>query len=196
MGIVRGGNTARPFPYHEPEDPAGATEASPTSPPKQEPHFAWVDRMDWLVAALLTLSVGVACLLIADTIPSFLLHSMDFWFEADTVREVSNMTSATDDHSRTSVHPLFSILTFIPVYLMKHALTIPPLRAVLHVTSIMGGLWVGTLYLLLRLLGCRKLDAFVFTILGLSSASAMFWLPVPNSYTWGSWSIARRAASP
>lgn len=189
MGIVRGGNTARPFPYHETEAPADATEASPTSPPKQEPHFAWLDRMDWLVAALLTLSVGVACLLIADTIPSFLLHSMDFWFEADTVREVSNMTSATDDHSRTSVHPLFSILTFIPVYLMKHALTIPPLRAVLHVTSIMGGLWVGTLYLLLRLLGCRKLDAFVFTILGLSSASAMFWLPVPNSYTWGSWSI-------
>ena len=72
---------------------------------------------------------------------------------------------------------------------MKQALAISPLRAVLYVTSIVGGLWIGTLYLLLRLLGCRKLDASIFTILGLSSASAIFWLPVPNSYTWGSLSI-------
>ena len=145
--------------------------------------------MDWLLAVPLAMMVGVACLFIADTIPSFLLQSMDFWFEADTLREVSNMTRVHDDHYRTSVHPLFSLLTFIPVYAVKHGLSISPLQAVLLVTSVIGGLWIGMLYVLLRLLGCRKLDASVFTLLGLCSASALFWLPVPNSYSWGSLSI-------
>lgn len=150
---------------------------------------AKLDRVDWFLAVLLTLMVGVACLFIAHTIPSFLLQSMDFWFEADTLREVSNMTRVHDDHYRTSVHPLFSLLTFIPVYAVKHGLSISPLQAVLVVTSVIGGLWIGMLYVLLRLLGCGKLDASVFTLLGLSSASALFWLPVPNSYSWGSLSI-------
>lgn len=189
MGFIRDDNTARPLPYPEPEFPEQGIGDFP-SPEQQQPrHTAQLNGSDWVMAACLTLSVGIACLLIANTIPAFLLQSMDFWFESDTVREVSNMISTTDDHSRTSVHPLFSILTFAPVYLVKHALAIPPLQAVLYVTSLLGGAWIGTLYLLLRLLGCRMLDASVFTTLGLSSASAIFWLPVPNSYTWGSWSI-------
>jgi hypothetical protein len=189
MGSVRDGNTARPLPYHEPELPSAETEPFSAVQPNPSPRWDQLDRRDWLVSALLILSVGTGCLFIADSMPDYLLQSMDFWFEADTIREVSNMTSRTDDHSRTSVHPLFSILTFIPVYIVKQALAIPPLRAVLYVTSFLGGLWGGTLYLLLRSLGSPKFDATIFTLLGLSSASAMFWLPVPNSYTIGSWSI-------
>ena len=78
--------------------------------------------------------------------PSFLFQSMDFWFEADTLREISNMTRVHDDHYRTSVHPLFSLLTFIPVYIVKAWLTTSPLRAVLLITGVVGGLWTGTLY--------------------------------------------------
>ena len=160
----------------------------PLGPAIEAGREGWIAQ-DWLLALLLAMVVGVACLFIADTIPSFLLQSMDFWFEADTLREVSNMTRVHDDHYRTSVHPLFSLLTFIPVYAVKHGLSMSPLQAVLLVTSVIGGLWIGMLYVLLRLLGCRKLDASVFTLLGLCSASALFWLPVPNSYSWGSLSI-------
>ena len=77
---------------------------------------------------------------------------------------------------------------------MKHASVDPSATAVLIRNECVGGLWIGTLYVLLRLLGCRKLDASIFTLLGLSSASALFWLPVPNSYTWGSLSIMLRAS--
>ncbi len=150
---------------------------------------ARLDRMDWCCAAFFAMVVAVACLLIARAMPSFLFQSMDFWFEADTLREISNMTRVHDDHYRTSVHPLFSLLTFVPVYLVKHGLSVSPLRAVLLVGSLVGGLWSGTLFMLFRLLGCRRLDAAVFTLLGLVSASALFWLPVPNSYSWGSLSI-------
>lgn len=183
------GNTATPLHYPEPMHPDDAVDLGKSPSQDHSPRTSPLAPQDWILACLFVLAAGIAGLLIADTLPSFLLHSMDFWFEADTIREVSNMISTTDDHSRTSVHPLFSILTFIPVYLVKHALAIPPLRAVLYVTSIVGGLWIGTLYLLLRLLGCRMFDASLFTILALSSASAIFWLPVPNSYTWGSLSI-------
>ncbi|MBS0169473.1 MAG: hypothetical protein JSR62_03900 [Nitrospira sp.] len=148
-----------------------------------------MDRADWVWATLLTLAVAIACALIARSLPSFLFQSMDFWFEADTLREISNMTRVHDDHYRTSVHPLFSLITFIPVYLVKHGLSVSPLRAVLLVSSLVAGLWGGTLYLFFRLLGCRVFDALLFTALGLSSAASLFWLPIPNSYSWGSWSI-------
>ncbi|GAB1722828.1 MAG: hypothetical protein NTNFB01_17240 [Nitrospira sp.] len=59
----------------------------------------------------------------------------------------------------------------------------------LLVGSVVGGLWVGTRYVLFRLLGCRKSDATVFAFMGLVSATALFWQPIPNSYSWGSLSI-------
>ena len=148
-----------------------------------------MDVVDSVMVLILTLAVCGACFALAHTLPPFLLQSMDFWFEADTVREVSNMSSMHDDHSRTSVHPLFSMLAFTPVYLLSKSLSISSTQAVLLITSLIGGLWTSALYVLLRLLGCRRLDAAVFTTLGLSSASAIFWLPVPNTYSWGSLSI-------
>ncbi len=59
----------------------------------------------------------------------------------------------------------------------------------LLVGSVVGGLWVGTRYVLFQLLGCRKSDATVFAFMGLVNSSALFWLPIPNSYSWGSQSI-------
>ena len=188
MGLVRTGHSLQLLPRREAEAQADCLEF-PRLSFKPPPHPVSIDRVDWVFAGLLALSVAILCLLIARSMPSFLFQSMDFWFEADTLREISNMSRVHDDHYRTSVHPLFSLITFIPVYIAKHALTTSPLRAVLLITGVVGGLWAGTLYLLFRLLGCRRLDASVFTLLGLCSASALFWLPVPNSYSWGSLSI-------
>lgn len=187
--MVFDGNTARPLPLPEPDDSVDLREPLESPAPAPPPDPASLTAADWLISAILVLAVGTASAALAGTMPSFLLHSMDFWFEADTIREVSNMISRTDDHSRTSVHPLFSLLTFTPVFLIRQALALPPLQAALYVTGVIGGAWSATLYLLLRLLGCPRLDAGLFTLLGLSSASAFFWLPVPNSCTWGSWSI-------
>ena len=189
MGMVRSTHFSPHRTRHKPVTP-GRPPETPVLP-TQSPRSAatGIDRRDVLIAALFAMAVGIGCLLIARAMPSFLFQSMDFWFEADTLREISNMTRVHDDHYRTSVHPLFSLLTFVPVYLAKHALSISPLRAVLLIGSLIGGLWSGTLYMVFRLLGCRKWDAIVLTLLGLVSASALFWLPVPNSYSWGSLSI-------
>lgn len=189
MGMVRTGPTLRTLARRRPAALADCLErpAGPSVAPQSRP--AALDRADWVCAAVVALAVAVACLLIARSLPSVLFQSMDFWFEADTLREISNMTRVHDDHYRTSVHPLFSLMTFIPVYLVKHAFSISPLRAVLLVNSLVAALWGGTLYLLFRLLGCRLFDASLLTLLGLCSAASLFWLPIPNSYSWGSLSI-------
>ena len=114
MGLVRIGYSLQGLPRNRPtaddDGVAFATLPSVNSPPQP----AVVDRMDWVFAALLALSVAIACLLIARAMPSFLLQSMDFWFEADTLREVSNMTRVHDDHYRTSVHP--AVLPCLPLF--------------------------------------------------------------------------------
>lgn len=189
MGMVRTGPTLRTLARRRPAALADCLEFPAKRSVAPQPRSAALDRADWVCAAVVALAVAVACLLIARSLPSVLFQSMDFWFEADTLREISNMTRVHDDHYRTSVHPLFSLMTFMPVYLVKHAFSISPLRAVLLVNSLVAGLWGGTLYLMFRLLGCHLFEASLFTLLGLSSAASLFWLPIPNSYSWGSLSI-------
>lgn len=189
MGMVKTGSMLQAPPRRKPLAVTDCVEFSARSSVAPARRTAVLDRADWVCASLVALAVVIACLLIARSLPSFLFQSMDFWFEADTLREISNMTRVHDDHYRTSVHPLFSLITFIPVYLVKHGLSVSPLRAVLLVSSLVAGLWGGTLYFLFRLLGCRLFDAVLFTSLGISSAASLFWLPIPNSYSWGSLSI-------
>jgi hypothetical protein len=57
------------------------------------------------------------------------------------------------------------------------------------VLSITAALWVSLIYVLLRLLGCRSLDSCLLSGLALSSAGAMFWLPSPETYPFGSCSL-------
>ena len=96
------GNTARPLPSLEPDAPPVSPQSISPPAPEPPPEQAALGLVDWLIVACLVVSVGVTSIVIAGSIPLFLLQSMDFWFEADTIREVSNMTSTTDDHSRTS----------------------------------------------------------------------------------------------
>jgi len=42
---------------------------------------------------------------------------------------------------------------------------------------------------LLRLIGCRQFDAALFSILAATSAAAMFWFVIPETYSFGSLSI-------
>ena len=127
MEIVRSGYAPHGQPRSRP-DVAGAS-VNVSKPAVSTPSLqtAILDRGDGLIAFIAAMLVAVACFFIAGTLPSFLLRSMDFWFEADTLREVSNMTRVHDDHYLTSVHPLFSLLTFVPVYVIKQVLSVNPL---------------------------------------------------------------------
>lgn len=113
----------------------------------------------------------------------------DVWFEGNLPRNYAIMARQDSDHSRTNVHPLFSLISYSPTFLARHLLGVDRQTAVRLVLAATAALWLGTFYLLLRRLGCHRLDAGLFSLLAASSAAAMFWLPVPETYAFGSLSL-------
>ena len=113
-------------------------------------------------------------------------HSFDLWFQSDAPRLFDNLTRRQSDHYRSNVHPLFSLVGYGSVYLLRRLLRLDPWTAVHAFEALVAAGWAATMYLLLRLAGHRRLDGVVLTLLGLGSAAAVLWLTVPESYGLGS----------
>jgi hypothetical protein len=131
-------------------------------------------------AVLATHGAGVIGTKIADW------HNFDLWFQSDAPRVFENLTLRKSDHYRSNVHPLFSLVGYGGVYLLRRFLRLDPWAAVHCFEAIVAAAWAATLYLLLRLAGHRPADGAVLALLGLGSAAAVFWLTVPESYGLGS----------
>ncbi len=113
----------------------------------------------------------------------------DTWFESDASKIAWEMTNRRADHDRGAVHPIFILLTTPPALALRHWLRWSAARATAGVVTMVAGLWGAALYVLLRSLRCRRSDAVLYTLLGLASAGAMFWLPIRDRYALGSVSI-------
>lgn len=113
----------------------------------------------------------------------------DVWFESDVPRIFQNMSDRMSNHFRNKVHPLFSLIAFPPTLLLTQVFNLESLTAVRIVIAAVAFLWLGTLFILLRLIGCRRFDAMLFSGLAATSAAAMFWFVVPETYSFGSLSI-------
>jgi hypothetical protein len=113
----------------------------------------------------------------------------DVWFEASLPRIYSNMVLMNSDQSRSNLHPLFSLLVYPPTTFLRKGLGLDPVVAVRLMLAFAAGFWVSLMYLLFRTLGCRRLDALLFSVLALLSAAAIFWLPIPETYPFGSCSL-------
>ena len=98
------------------------------------------------------------------------------------------MISRQYGHWRSNIHPLFSLTAYIPTFLLKH-IGVEKITATRIVFSVVAALWLSAMFILLRLTGCRKLDAILFSALSALSAAAMFWFIVPESYPFASLSI-------
>jgi len=151
-------------------------------------------RANWgelLLVVALAASAGIASYLGAQLIHPWLLtdRGADLWFAADIPRVFANMTDRFSNHSRTKVHPLFSLIAFPPVFLMQKVLGQDALTAVRLAIAAVAALCIIALFILLRLIGCRRFDAALFSILGATSAAAMFWFIVPETYPFGALSI-------
>ncbi|MGH7256819.1 MAG: hypothetical protein ACREIM_00450 [Nitrospiraceae bacterium] len=142
--------------------------------------LAW-NRRDGLVVLSLAAVAAIASFYAGQFIP---FETWDVWFEGDLFRTYQNMVRADSDHSRTNLHPLVTYVTYRPTArLIAHVETVTAVRLVL---ATVAALWIATFYLLLRALDCRRLDAGLFSLLACISAAAMFWLPVPETYSFGS----------
>lgn len=113
----------------------------------------------------------------------------DVWFQGDMPRITDNMTDRyAFGHNRLKVHPLLSLQTYPPVYVLTK-IGLSEYRAIQLVSITIAGLWSLTFYAFLRVFGCMRIDALLLLILALSSAATLFWLPTPESYALGSISI-------
>lgn len=147
---------------------------------------------DMLIVMVLAAGIGFASFQGAKLIhPGIVLDNVlygDKWFDGDSPRIFGNMSNRWSSHHTTIRHPLFSLLTFPPVKALSIA-GIEKLKAAKILIAVVAALWISALYLLLRLIGCWRIDAILFSLLAATSASAVFWFVVPETYSFGSLSI-------
>ena len=147
---------------------------------------------DLLIAGLLAVLAGAAALAGEHRIPAALSlqrDAYDLWFEGDLPRVYALISTRwPDPRYHTRRHPMF-ILALLPFSKAAQVvLGLNPLDAVRLVMSLVAALWLAALFLLLRLSGCRRLDAALFSVLASVSAGAVFWFSVPE--TWGLGSVS------
>jgi hypothetical protein len=117
------------------------------------------------------------------------LEGAGAWFDADVAQVFERMTDRLSDQRRTSVHPLFPLVTHLPVILFRQTLGLSDLEAVRGVMAIVAALWLAAFFVFLRLVGCRRLDSAMFTAVAATSSTAIFWFIVPETHSFSSLSL-------
>lgn len=149
-------------------------------------------KQDILLVMAIALIAAITSYQVAQLInPAFTWDKQfgDGWFNNDTTRTFDDMTAYAVDHYRMNLHPLFVLLTMPIVYAIKIPFS---LNAVIAVRLVMAGLtflWFGCLFILFRVIGLRRFDATLFSILAGISAASMFWFVIPETYPFGSYTM-------
>jgi hypothetical protein len=149
-------------------------------------------RADGLIILILAIMIAIATYLGSQQIPDAIFtdfYAQDTWFGSDIPTVFGNMTSFQSDFGRNNKHPLFPLLVLPPVFIVGKLLQVESVTAVRIVLPFVAAMWIGMLFVLFRLIGCRRLDATLLSLLGGSSAAAIFWLTVPESFSFGSVTI-------
>lgn len=149
----------------------------------------WVDI---LITVAMAAAGGVGSFYGASSIdlPIDFGGSTNVWFSSDVNRVYGCMNNPEHVyHYRAKVHPLFALVAYPPVKILRDGFSISPVLAVKILISAVVMLSMGTMYALLRLIGCPRPDGMLFSILAATSAWGMFWNVVPETYPFGTLSI-------
>src|SRR5262245_552927 len=117
-------------------------------------------------------------------------YGFEIWFQSDPPRVFMAMIDpASGWHYRTSVHPLFSLLT-TPLMGALTTLGITPLAAGRGIIAVCGFFSTGLLLLALRGLGLPRAIAALFTAVFLASATFLHWFSLIETYAAAALSIS------
>jgi hypothetical protein len=143
--------------------------------------------VDCAIAGLLALAAAAATLYGSRGIDARLIRgeNNDVWFEADCPRVFLDATDSRSVQARSAVHPLSGLFTYSLVTALRWAGGLEPISAVRVLRALTAAACAVAFYSLLRRIGCRRLDAILFTLLAATSAAAMFWFVVPETYPAG-----------
>lgn len=143
-------------------------------------------RADLLISIIIFICVFFICYLAANTLNfDAFKKGSNMWFQADTFRYFYTFLSRGADHYRTSVHPLFALITNLPTFLfLKIGFT--PKSAVILTCSLYSGLWSAMLFMVLRAIHYAIIDSIILTALACSTASFIFFRLIPETFVMGS----------
>lgn len=133
----------------------------------------------------------VATLLMHYTLAPHIAHLAiwDTWYESDPARVFEVATARTSYvHYTTNHHPLFSIIIYPPVFVLK-TLGLDPGLAVALVLASVAAAWISAFHYVVSGFGFGRLQAMLVTLLAAGSAGVMFWFPVPETFSFGALSI-------
>ncbi len=136
-----------------------------------------VDGRDWIAATLLgCVALAVACWAMSHVPESlYRVDSLSSWFQGDQSRLIESLKDRTSNwHYRDSVHPLFSLLAFPPVAILR-GLGLSPLAAGLALIGATAFVSVVLLHQSLRHLGLSRTGAALGSLAFVSSATFMHW---------------------
>jgi hypothetical protein len=149
-------------------------------------------RVDLAIVLGLAIAIAISTYVGTYALPDPILtdfYAQDVWFGGDIPTVFGNITNINSDFGRNNKHPLLPLLVFPLVLAVGKLFHLDPLAAVRLVIVGVSVLWIGSLYALFRLMGCYRLDATLFSLLGGVSAAAVFWLVIPESFSFGSLTI-------
>jgi hypothetical protein len=148
-------------------------------------------RSDFLIAGLLIALAGFLAFIGGQMVDTVIWqdYTEDVWFGSDIERVVVDMSVRYGYHGRIKVHPLFTLLTFPVVTALQLLLRVSAEMAIKLTIAGTTAIWAGVFFWILRVLGCRRFDATLFSVLALSSAGVMFWVVLPETYLFGSLSM-------
>jgi hypothetical protein len=166
-----------------------ATEATARS--LQYIGWAMPNTRDLLLAVILAAFAASGSYILSGRIDRVIFEqrALDIWFDGDIPKVFDDMNYRDNQSYMTLRHPVLPFIEYPPVYILKKLFAVDPVTAVRITIGGVAFLWFGTFFVILRLTGCRRPDALLFSLLALTSASAMFWMVVPESFLFGSASI-------
>ncbi len=147
---------------------------------------------DFVLAVVLALLAGCASYTAQLRIDSAIFDcgpKESTWFHADTTIHYQKMLSRGNTQWSDNAHPLFSVLTVPAVYVFKYGFGFEGLTAVRSVVACLAAAWTVAFFALFRVMGLVRVDAVCFTLLATSSAAAMFWWTVPETYGFASLTV-------
>ena len=171
--------------------------AAPHAPPRGP------DGRDGWLALSLALIAALATLVGAHAIGDAIFDNdryRDVWFDSDTAAYYTTLAdrSTSELHRRTYKHPLMSLGVVAPVRALE-LLGMSVRDAVRCLIALIAGLWLGGLFLALRLMACRRPEAFLLCLIAGASSAALLWFPLVESFGLGSiglvWALAFVAVS-
>lgn len=112
------------------------------------------------------------------------------WFGAEPADFVWRLTGDSVGHDRLAQQPLVLLVMRTPVSAILNVWPSANAAGIVGVgLAAVAALWSSGVFATLRLLGCRRADAALFTLLGLVSSAATFWAGVPDLAAVGSLTV-------